>query len=500
MNTYTLRAALSLSTLLASAIAQAQLPPPRSDAGATVDAHSATATVAPVGARTSLPPSQVREQIVGFNPSTHELTYVERMPTLLAGFAHINLVTIAPNVAPTRVRLTTEVDLSRVRTQLESQRQTSVFVEVENRVRASITAAAAQLTVGTILPAIDSSARNVTECLRAPFVMRSFHIGEIGDVEVQVSDDARNTAVRFRRPNGRMSEELTVPAVRMQDPRTSALSLAPYTRVSDARELPGTRAIALLLRSDACTPESVEPAVTAVLIEPPSDEPLTALEHTAITESVIIRLLSRRARRRTIDEISGWYDGRTRVVFDNAWRLPGSADLVLVQWSRHTQDFSPLLAADGHGPAHFALVRMGGRRPELAFMYMPTNQSLYEGTSQEAFAMDMDGDARPEIVIRSRTTDGSEYATILRWTDVDIAVAWTGEINIDGRRGGVSRCCTSNMARRCNLGRDERTLVLRCRDETYAGLGPNAAIQRSLVHIERIRFNGGSTSVEVRER
>lgn len=461
------------------------------DAGATAR-DAASAMIQP------FPPSQVREEIVGYDVALQALTYVERTPTSVGGFSHSALITVNSRGERTRVALTTTVDEDRLRTSRDPQ----IFREIDARVVRSVTEARARLGGGgSILPASELNAPNpAPRCVSAPLSAREFSIGDLGVVRLAPTADERSTRIQLTR-SGRSGNAVDVNAVAMVEGRSGRTLYIPYNRVADARELPGTDKVALLLRSDACTPEGAAPMVSAVLLDPPGDQPLAPLEHAELTEADVMRLLAPRARRRTVDEVSGWYErDRTRIVYDNAWRLPDSYNLLLVQFSRHPQSMSPTISMSGHAQAHYALVRTGGRRPELLFQFAPSVTGTYEGVGQEAFGADLDGDSRPEVIVRVRTQDGSEHITILRVSDRDLNFAWTGELNIDGRRGGVSNCCSNNVVRRCALGIEGRALIMRCRHETYSGVGSDARVVSSRVRIERLRYNGGSAALEVMER
>lgn len=459
------------------------------DGGARRDGGSAMIQV--------FPPSVVREEIVGYDTVQQAVVYVERMPSAVGGFSHATLVTVTARNERTRVNLTTSVDVDRLRT----SRDPVIFREIDARIQRSVADARLRLGGGgVVLPAAEVNAPTPSpRCVSAPFGTREFTVGDMGTVQLTPAQDERSTRVNFRR-NGRNGVAVDVPAVGVIEPTTSRTLYVPYNRIADARELPGTDKIALLLRSDACTPESSVPAVSVVLVDPPGDTPLAPLEHAELTDADAMRALAPRARRRTVDDVEGWYERRTRVVYDNAWRVPGSYDLLLVQYSRHEESLPPTVSMSGHAPAHYALVRTGGRRPQVLFQFAPSVRAAFEGVGQEAFGADLDGDGRPEVIVRVRAQDGSEYATVLRVTEHDINFAWAGEVNVDGRRGGTSQCCANNMVRRCSIGVDNRALVLRCRHETYNGLGPDARLVTSRVRIERLRYNGGSASLEVMER
>lgn len=461
------------------------------DAGAVVrDAASAMIQ--------TFPPSAVREEIVGYDVSLQALTYVERTPTSVGGFSHSALITVNSRGERNRVTLTTTVDEDRLRT----SRDGNIFREIDARVVRSVNEARARLGGGgSILPASEVNAANpAPRCMSAPLSAREFSIGDLGVVRLAPTPDERSTRIQLTR-GGRSGSAVDVNAVAMVEGRSGRTLFIPYNRVADARELPGTDRVALLLRSDACTPEGAAPMVSAVLLDPPGDPPLAPLEHAELMEADAMRLLAPRARRRTVDEVSGWYErDRTRIVYDNAWRIPGSYDLLLVQFSRHIPSLSPTISMSGHAHAHYALVRTGGRRPQLVFQFAPSVTGTFEGVGQEAFGADLDGDGRGEVIVRVRTQDGSEHITILRTSDHDLNFAWAGELNIDGRRGGVSSCCSNNVVRRCTLGIDGRTLIMRCRHETYAGVASDARVVSSRVRIERLRYNGGSAALEVMER
>jgi hypothetical protein len=461
------------------------------DAGAAQDAASAMIQ--------TFPPSAVREEIVGYDVGLSALTYVERNPSGVGGFSHSALVTVNSRGERTRVALTTAVDEDRLRTSHDP----AIFREIDARVQRSVTDARARLGGGgSILPAAElNGPTSAPRCYSAPYSAREFSIGDLGVVRLVPSPDERSTRIQLSRA-GRSGAAIDQNAVSVLDPRAGCSLFVPYNRVADARELPGTDRVALLLRSDACTPEGVSTMVSGVLLDPPGDQPLPPLEHAEFTEADAMRVLAPRARRRTVDEVSGWYErDRTRVVYDNAWRIPGSYELLLVQFSRHPSTMSPTLAMSGHAQAHFALVRTGGRRPELLFQFAPSVTGAFEGVGQEAFSADLDGDSRPEVIVRVRTQDQSEHVTILRTSEHDLNFAWAGELNVDGRRGGVSQCCSNNVVRRCTLGLDGRALIMRCRHEAYsAASGPDARVVSSRVRIERLRYNGGSAALEVMGR
>lgn len=469
--------------------APSTVPAARTDAGAARDA-SAMIQV--------FPASGAREEIVGYDANAQAVTYVERTPSAVGGFAHAALVTVNARGERTRITLTTNVDEDRLRT----SRDPAIFREIDARVVRSIADARTRLGGGgSVLPATEvNPASGGARCVNAPYAARDFTVGDVGVVRLAPAADERSTRIQLSR-SGRSGAAVDAPAVSVVEARTGRSLFVPYNRVADARELPGTDKIALLLRSDACTPEGVSTIVSAVLVDPPGDQPLAPLEHAELTDAEAMRVLAPRARRRTVDEVSGFFerDG-TRVVYDNAWRVPGSHDLLLVQFSRHDRNMSPTIAMSGHAAAHYALVRTSGRRPELVFQFAPSVAHSFEGVGQEAFSADLDGDGRPEAIVRVRAQDGSEYVTVLRMSDHDLNFAWAGEVSIDGRRGGASQCCANNVVRRCAMGLDNRALVLRCRHDTYSAVGPDGRIVSSRVRVERLRYNGGSAALEVMER
>lgn len=463
-------------------------------AGASVDAGARAS--APVVQ--SFPPSQAREEIVGYDGALGALTYVERTPTRVGGFAQTALIAVNTRGERNRIPLTTNVDEDRLRT----SRDAGIFREIDARVVRSIAEARARLGGGgSVLPVSEVNPRsNPSQCVHAPYAAREFTLGDLGTVRLTVAPDERSTRIQVTRA-GRSGTAVDIPAVAFTTGASGQQLFIPYNRVADARELPGTDRLAVLLRSDACTPEGVQSMVSGVLLDPPGDQPLPPLEHVELTEADVLRVIAPRARRRTIDEVSGWYDrDRTRVVYDNAWRVPGSYELAVVQFSRHPPSLSPTIAMSGHASAHYALFRTGGRRPEMIFQFAPSVTGVYEGISQEALGADLDGDGRPEVIIRARMQDDAEHLVVLRTSESDLNFAWTGEVNVDGRRGGVSQCCTNNVVRHCSVGLDGRSLILRCRHETYSGIGPEARVVSSRVRIERLRYNGGSAALEVMER
>ncbi len=474
-----LLAGVSVTTLMA------QSRPPM-DAGRLVDAASPMIQ--------TFPPSGVRDEIVGYDRAAGTLTFVERVPTVVGGFSHVTLVSVGTRDERTRVRLTTDVDLDRLRT----QRDPAIFREIDARIVRSINDARGRMAPGTMLPAAEQNA-SATRCVNAPFATRTFAIGDLGDAQVTPSADGRSTRVQFRRGSSG-GNAVDIPSVAVSEPATGRMVWAPYTRVADVRELPSTRQLAVLLRSDVCVPEGTNVAVTAFLIDPPGDQPLPPAEHAELTDSEAMRMIAPRARRRTVDETEGWYERGSRVVYDNAWRIAGASGMLVMQFSRHERNLSPMVAMSGHAHAHFALIDTNGRRPRLVFQFAPSVNSAYEGNSQEAYSADLNGDGRAEIIIRARTNDGSEYITVLRWTEEDLNLAWAGELSVDGRRGGLSHCCAANVVRRCQMGLDGRVLVFRCQHETYAGVGPDARVTQSRLRTERMTYNGGGMTVEINER
>jgi hypothetical protein len=514
-------AAVMLSSWVASAIVRAQSSPGGAggfggsgggsgglgaassvaDAGASSDAGAeggggASASGAPSGGG-GFPSSTVREEIVGFDGSSQTLVYVERMPSGLGGFSHATLVSVSERNERTRVPLTTVTDVERLRT----SRDPAIFREIDARIARAVADARARLGVGATLAAIETEARPPgVRCVNPPYATRTFAIGHLGAVQITPSADERASRLQFRRGNNG-STAIDVPSITLVEPATGRAILAPYDRIADARELPGTDRIAVLLRSDRCTPDGAHPVVAAALIDPPPDAPLPPLERAEWTEAQAMRLLAPRARRRTVDEVDGWYerDG-TRVVYDNAWRVPNEPELLLVQFSRHDRSLSPTVAMGGHAPSHFALARSRRGRWEIVFQFAPSVRGAYEGAAQEASSADLDGDGRPEVLVRARAHDGSEYLTLLRVSPVDLHFVWSAEVAIDGRRGGASACCAGNVTRRCRMGLDGAALVLRCRHDTWSGTGADAHVTVSRVREERVRYNGGTASIETSER
>jgi hypothetical protein len=470
----------------------------RSDGGLAADADAARSELeAGLANGEAFSRSSVREEIVGFDAALQTLVYVERMPSGLAGFSHATLVSVSERNERSRVPLTTATDVERLRI----TRDPALFREIDGRIARAVDEARARLGAGAVLPAVETDARVAAgRCASPPLSARTFAVGDVGVVRVTPSADERSSRLQFLR-GSLGSNVVDVPSVSLVEPATGRAILAPYDRVADARELPGTDRIALLLRSDRCAPEGAHPVVTAALLEPPPDAPLPPLEHAEWTDSQALRLLAPRARRRTVDEVDGWFERNgTRVVYDNAWRVPNEPDLLLVQFSRHDRSLSPTVAMSGHAPSHFALARSRRGRWEMIFQFAPSVRGAYEGASQEATTADLDGDGRPEVFVRARAQDGSEYLTLLRVSPVDLQYVWSTEVAIDGRRGGASACCANNVTRRCRIGLDGRSLVLRCRHDTWSGTGPDARVVSSRVRIERVRYNGGTASIETSER
>lgn len=463
------------------------------DAGRPFDASPSGAVQAPPQVQ-SFPPSTVRDEIVGYDRAAGTLTYVERVPTAVGGFSHVALVAVGAHDERTRIRLTTDVDFDRLRT----QRDLGIFREIDARIVRSINDARTRMAPGVMVPAMEQGS-TAARCVNAPFATRTFAIGDLGEAVLTPSADGRTTRVQFRRGNNG-GNAVDVPAVAVSEPSTGRMVWAPYTRIADVRELPGTHKLAVLLRSDACVPEGTNVAVSAMLIDPPGDQPVPSLEHAELTDAEAMRMIAPRARRRTVDETSGWFEHGSRVVYDNAWRIQGAPGLLVMQFSRHEHNLSPAVAMSGHAHAHFALIDTNGRRPRLVFQFAPSVNSAYEGNSQEAYGADLNGDGRAEIIIRARTNDGSEYVTVLRWSPEDLNLAWAGELSVDGRRGGLSHCCAANVVRQCQMGLDGRVLVFRCQHETYSGMGPDARVTATHLRTERMTYNGGGMTVQINER
>lgn len=444
----------------------------------------------PIPSRTGIP----REEILGFDPARHALLYVEHSPSGLAGFPHVTLVEIAPHVPPRRIRLTTDEDIRQIRGAGDAG--TSVRSAIEARIQRDIDAARTRLQPGSVIPV--SERQRTNGCRRAPFAPRDFSLEGVGIARVTVTTDGTGSTVSLS-SDGREGPGTEVPAVTLTTTTTTVR--APYDRVADVRELPGTDLFAVLLHSDACTPDNVPVPATAVLVAPPPppERPLAPLTHAELSEAAVVRALARRARRRTVDETTGWYEGRTRIVFDNAWILPSaSGDRILVQYTRVDPELSPLLAEAGQAHALFALItQQRGRIRVLAQLAPPLNENVFEGTGQEAHSADLDGDGRPEIIVRARHRDG-EIATVLRWTDNDLQFVWRTNTQLDERALPTT---TRAEVRRCTLGVDGHTLVSRCQVEYHRPGAPRDALPtaRSLL-VQRVQWNGGAVRITEERR
>jgi hypothetical protein len=470
------------ASLLALAVATAAAPRASAQAGAPAPAAPHVASL--------------REEILGYDPARGVLAYVEHGPSPLAGFSHVTVVELAPGAPPRRIRLTTDEDVNQCRATRDASVATRTAIEA--RVARDLDAIRARYQQGAVVP-VSEHAPAGGACRIAPFAPREFALEQGPAVRVTVAPDGTRSTVALV-AGERVGAATEVPAVTLTSGTTTIR--APYDRVADARELPGTDAIAVLLRSDACTPEGARVPAIAVLVAapPPPERPLAALPHAELSEAAVIHALARRARRRTLDEVSGWFEGRTRVVFDNAWTLPSpGGERILVQYSRHDPDLSPLLADAGQAGARFALIsREGGRLRVVAQLAPPAQENVFEGTGQEAYEADLDGDGRPEVVVRSRLRADGEVATVLRWTESDLQFIWRGTTGLDERAAPTG---AQAEVRRCTLGLDGQTLVSRCQVEMHR---PNAApdampLSRARL-VQRIRWNGGALQITQERR
>ncbi|MEI8257842.1 MAG: hypothetical protein WCJ30_19375 [Deltaproteobacteria bacterium] len=235
---------------------------------------------------------------------------------------------------------------------------------------------------------------------------------------------------------------------------------------------------------------------------PYAERPLAPLVHAEFTESEVVRALSPRARRRTVDEISGWYDRTARVMFDNAWSLPAAsgADRILVQFTRVESDMPPPVVDAGQAYAQFALFTRTARGALrlVAQTSPPARDNVFQGTAQEAMSADLDGDGRPEIVVRSRYRPEGEIATVLRVSDDAVQFVWRGQTLLDERS---TQTATNPLWRRCETGVDGATLVLRCRTATYRpNAAPNDAPLSTGSLVQRLRWNGAIAAVTEERR
>lgn len=475
--------------------------------GAGVDADAAQATRSSVG--TSMPgnaevahaPQVAIEEILGWDPARGVMVYVERAPSGVAGFDHAALVEVArAGGPPRRVALTTDTDVAQVRGASAATRA-MVRSAIEARVLRDVAAARARLQACSLLPVSLRGAAGAGSCRRAPFEPREFDVGEGIVGRVVVTPDATRVTVTLH-ASGRASPESELPSVTLTS--AQGTTQAPYDRIADAREIPGTDLIALLLRSDACTPEGTRVPARGLIVSapPPPETPLRALVHAELAEVAVMRALAPRARRRTVDEVSGYFEGRARVVFDNAWVLPpeNGAERILVQFTRQSADLSPLVADAGQANTGFAIVTRGagGRLRVIATLVPPFNENVFEGTGQEAFATDLDGDGRPEVIVRARHGRGDEVTTLLRVAGDRLQYVWRGISAADDRAAPLG---AQAQVRRCTVGVDNRTLVLRCIEETYPARAPAEAPPTTIVRVvQRVQWNGGVVTVTEERR
>jgi hypothetical protein len=444
-----------------------------------------------VGAPVAFAQSQTaHEEILGVDPQRGVVAYVERSPSSLPAFATVTLVEVGRDGTQNRIRLTTDEDVNQCRASHDAP---STRGPIDARVARDIESARSRYRGGTVLPV--SQPLGATGCSRAPFARSEASLPDSLAIEVEPASDGSSTRLTMQR-NGRSAPTVDVPSVTLT--QGANVTRAPYNRIADVRELPGVDEFAVLLRSDACTPEGQAVPVRLVRIAAPPypERPLQPMTHAELAEGEIIRALAPRARRRVVEEVSGWYEGRTRVVFDNAWSIPGPGDeRILVQYTRVDPDMPPPVVDAGQANAQFALVtRSGsGRLRVLSQLAPPTRENVFEGSGQEAFPADLDGDAMPELVVRTRYRPDSELLTLLHVAGDSLQFVWRGQTMLDER---TMQTATNPNWRHCDVGLDGSQLVSRCRTAVYRpNAGANAdPISRGRL-VQRVRWNGGVVSV-----
>ncbi len=444
----------------------------------------------------TIAPFNVRERLLGWDPTRSTVTYVEVAPSGLAGFSHVTLADIGRDPgSDRRVRLTTDDDVVQFRA---SRDRNALRVILEQRVERDIAAAAARLQAGSVMPV--SPRNRVSACVRAPFPPVDFDASGLS-VHVEPSFDGMRAVVRLVE-QGRQGPPAEVPSVIVSSGGQQVN--APFNRVADLRQVPGAPRYVALLASDACTPEGVRVPSRAVILEapPPPERALTPLVHAELFEHQIMRDLAPRAQRRVVDEVSGWFEGRTRTVFDNAWTLPGGGpDRVLIQFTRQDGNLPPDAIARGTAPTMFAVAerRGAGGIRLLSTLAPPTSEDVFQGNGQEAFQTDIDGDGTPEIVVRSRYGPIGEVTTVLHYASDHLQFVWRTTTLLDERSGPALR--PQAEVRRCNVGEHQRALVVRCNIERYpAGAGRDAQPVAREQLIQRLQWNGGSATVSTERR
>ncbi len=432
----------------------------------------------------------IHEEILGVDLRRNVVAYVERSPTVLSTFSHVAIVEVASDGTMQRVRLTTDEDI----TQCRARDAGSTCAAVNARIQRDIDAARGRLQPASVLPV--SQPLGSGSCVRAPFAASQASLPDGLAIRVEPAADGSTTRLTFSR-NGRGAPPIDVPSVTVTQGGTQVR--APYDRIADVRELPNGENYAVLLRSDACTPEGQAVPVRLIRLAPPpyAERALQPLVHAEFTESEIVRALSPRARRRTVDETAGWYDRQTRIVFDNAWALPptSGSERFLVQFTRVEPDMPPPIVDAGQAYAQFAIFTRNerGALRVIAQISPAARDNVFEGNGQEAMTADLDGDGRAEIVVRARYRPDGEIATVLRVSDDAVQFVWRGQILLDERRAPTA---TNPTSRRCDMGVDGTTLVLRCRVATYR---PNAAPNDPPLTagrlVQRLQWNGAIATV-----
>ncbi len=455
----------------------------------TLFAALATSLIAPLDARAQA--RAVHEEILGVDPARGVLAYVERSPSPLTTFPTVAIVEVSRDGSVNRIRLTTDEDVAQCRATHDAPATRGA---IDARVLRDIESARSRYRIGSVLPV--AQPLGAGPCTRAPFARGQATLPDQLAITIEPTPDGASTHLVLTR-NGRPGAPVDVPSVTLTQGAT--VTRAPYNRIADVRELPGSDDFAVLLRSDACTPEGQSVPVRAIrMAAPPYPErPLQPLTHVELSEADVIRAVAPQARRRVVEETSGWYVGRARIVFDNAWAVPGPGDeRILIQYTRVEPDMPPPTVEAGQAYAQFALAtrNSAGRIRVVHQLAPPTRDNVFEGTGQEAFLADLDGDGTTEAVVRARYRPDSEALSVIHVASDSLQYVWRGQTMLDER---TSQLATNANWRRCDVGLDGHQLVLRCRTAVYR---PNAAASDEPVSrgrlVQRIGWNGGIVAVD----
>src|SRR5262249_40365143 len=149
----------------------------------------------------------------------------------------------------------------------------------------------------------------------------------------------------------------------------------------------------------------------------------------------------------------------------------------------------------GTAAARFALLEPRGRELRVVSQLVPPpGENVFEGTGVEAYATDLDGDGRPEVVVRARYQPGGEVPTLLQNAEQALQCLWRATTAADERAGGTA---AQPEVRRCTVGEDAGpTLVVRCEIERYAvGAARDSQPLSRARLVQRVRFNGGALQV-----